>query len=93
MSARAYVLIDAVEGKANEVLKILQRKAGVAFADCVEGQPDIVMMMEAEDNQELADLTIKALTSVENLTSNTQVLPVCSDVLNVQRRGARRRTS
>ena len=45
MSARAYVLITAVEGKAREVLRILQRKAGVALADCVEGRPDIVMVM------------------------------------------------
>ena len=79
MSARAYILIDAVEGKAHEVVRILRRKAGVAFADCVQGPPDIVMGVEAEDNQKLADLTIKALASVENQTEDSQVLPVCNE--------------
>jgi len=51
----------------------------------------MVMMMEADDNQKLADLTIKALTSVENLTEDTQVLPVCNGELSVRRAGARRR--
>jgi hypothetical protein len=83
MSARAYILIDAVEGKAHEVLMSLRGKPGVTFVDCVEGPPDIVMMAEAEDNQKLADLTIKALTSVENLTEDIQVLPVCNGELSV----------
>jgi hypothetical protein len=92
MSTRAYLLITAVEGKVYEVLKILRRKLGVAFVDCVEGPPDIVVRMEAEDNQKLADLTIKALTSVENLTDDSQVLPVCNEKLGLQRtRQGRRR--
>ena len=91
MSARAYILIDAVEGKAHEVLMSLRGKPGVTLVDCVEGPPDIVMMVEAEDNQKLADLTIKALTSIENLTNGAQVLPVCSEELNIQRQRVRQR--
>jgi len=76
MSTRAYILIDAVEGKAREVLKILHGKLGIALVDCVEGPPDIVVIAEAEDIQTLASLTIQALASIENLTSNIQCLPV-----------------
>ncbi len=85
MSTRAYVLIDSVEGKAPEVLTTLRGKPGITFVDCVEGSPDIIMMAEAEDTQTLAKLTIQALASIENLTNNTQILPVCSDISNMRR--------
>lgn len=88
MSARAYILIKTVDGKAHEVVRILRRRLGIVSVDCVEGSPDIVVRMEAEDNQKLADLTIKALTSVENLTDDSQVLPVRNDKLNMQRHRA-----
>ena len=76
MSARAYVLIDTAEGKAREVLMALRGKPSITVVDCVEGPPDIVVIAEAEDIQTLASLTIQALTSIENLTSNIQCLPV-----------------
>ena len=86
MNARTYVLIDAVAGKAPEVIRALRGRPGITLADCVEGPPDIVMMAEAEDNQALADLTIRALTSIDNLTNGIQLLPVCGEELNIQRR-------
>jgi hypothetical protein len=89
MSARAYILIDVVEGKAHEVVRILRRKLGITLVDCVEGPPDIVVMTEAQDNQTLADLTIRALTSIEHLTTDSQVLPVSSEELKRRRRGTR----
>ena len=89
MSARAYILIDAVEGKAHEVVRILRGNLGIALVDCVEGPPDIVMMMETDDNLKLADLTIRALTSIEHLTTDSQVLPVSSEELKRRRRGTR----
>ena len=88
MSARAYILIKTAEGKAHEIARILRRKLGVTFVDCVEGPPDVVAMIEADDNQKLADLAMKALTSVENLMEDSQVLPVCNDKLNMQRHRA-----
>ena len=93
ISRRAYVLIDSVEGKVHEGLMTLRGKPGITFVDYVEGPPDIIMMAEAEDNQTLANLTIKALISIENLTNDTQILPVCSDVSNVRRNRAQRVTS
>ena len=40
---------------------------------------------EAGNNQKLADLTIKVLTSIENLTDDTQVLPVRGDRVALRR--------
>ena len=78
MSARVYVLIDTVEGKAKQAAKILYGQPGITVVDCVEGPPDIVMMAEVEDQQALARLTVQALASVENLTTDIRFLPVSS---------------
>ena len=76
MSSRAYVLINVAEGKTCELRTALQRKPGITRVDCVDGPPDIVMIAEAEELHKLASLTIKALTSIEHLTSYIQCLPV-----------------
>ena len=91
MKARAYVLIKTVKGKGDEVSRILRGKPGVALLDCVAGPPDIVMVAEAENNQALANLTIQALASVEDLTEDTQVLPVCCTEAARQWRGLKLR--
>lgn len=76
MSARAYFLIEAAEGKALEASKELMGKPGIVLVDYVLGPPDIVMTVEADDAQKLADLTVQALASIEHLTSSIQCLPV-----------------
>jgi len=76
MSARAYVLLDAVDGKASEVAQTLKNKSGVRTVDVLEGSPDLVIVIQARTRQRLADLTNKALASVETMTDNWQLLPV-----------------
>ena len=78
MSARVYVMIDAVEGKAKKVAEILCGQPVITVVDCVEGPPDIVMMAEAEAQQAMAHLTVQALDTVENLTNDIRFLPVSS---------------
>jgi len=76
MSARAYVLLDAVEGKAYEVAQTLRNKSGVRTVDVLEGPPSLVMVIQARSRQKPAELTNRALVSVEAVTENLQVLPV-----------------
>jgi len=76
MSARAYVLLDAVEGKAHEVAQTLRNKPGVNMVDMLEGPPGLIVVMQARTRQRLAELTNKALASVETMTDNWQLLPV-----------------
>jgi hypothetical protein len=73
---KAYILIDVADGRANEILAMLQGQPSIAEIECVEGPPDIVMVVEADEAQKLAELTIKALTTVEHLTSSIRCLPV-----------------
>jgi len=44
-----------------------------------EGPPDIVMVVEAGGRRLLAELTIEALSSVENMTGDLQLLPVAAN--------------
>jgi len=76
MVARAYVLLDIVDGKSEHVAQALQGKPGVVIAEQIEGPPDIIMVAEASDLQHLAKLTIQAITSVETMIHGLRLLPV-----------------
>jgi len=75
MSARVYALLDIMESKSEQVVRALQGKAGVKMVDALEGLPNIIMMVQARDRQQLAELTIQALASAETVTEGVQLLP------------------
>jgi hypothetical protein len=75
MGARAYVLLDIVDGKSEQVAKALQVKPGVMIADLLEGPPDVMVVLEAFERLTLAELTIQALTSVETAIKSVHSLP------------------
>ena len=70
MSERAYVLIDAVEGKASEILTALYDSPGIIAADYIEGPPDIVLVIEADDRLKLAIRVNNILHSIESITED-----------------------
>jgi hypothetical protein len=65
-----------IEGKAHEAAQTLRNKPGVRTVDMLEGSPSLVIAIQARIRQRLADLTNKALASVETMTDNWQLLPV-----------------
>ena len=75
MSPRVYVLLDVIAGKSGRVTQTLRSKPGVILADELEDQSKAIMVVQASDQQELAELTIKALDSVESMTDGLQILP------------------
>jgi hypothetical protein len=76
MIDRVYVLLDVKEDKFDQALLILRGKTGVRMLDVLEGRPNVIMMIQAHDRQLLAKLAIEALTSVESMTEDHQLLPV-----------------
>ena len=76
MSARVYAILDILDGQSDEVIWRLRGKPGILIADLVEGSPDVLMAVEAPDHEELAELTMQALSSVEDWPDNVQLLPV-----------------
>lgn len=75
MCYRVYVLLDIVDGKAEKAARFLRESPGVVMADALEGPPDVIMIIEAGELQQLAKLTNQALVSVESMTENACVLP------------------
>ncbi len=75
MKDRAYILLDILNGKAEQVAQSLKRNKGVVSVDVLEGPPDIIIILEASGRQKLAELTIQALASVESVTENMKLLP------------------
>ncbi len=51
-------------------------KPGVVTADLLQGPPDVLMAVEANDERNLAEFTVKALASVEKFTEELSLLPV-----------------
>jgi hypothetical protein len=80
MSARAYVLLDITNGKSSQAVEDLRDKPGVLIADLLDGPPDVILVVEAPERQKLADLTNRALASVETVTEDICLLPVQDDL-------------
>jgi hypothetical protein len=82
MSDRAYILLDIADGKAEQVTKVLRESRGVVMADALEGPPDVIIVMEASERQQLAELTIRVLASVETMTERVCLLPTRNKTVN-----------
>jgi len=75
MGDRVYILLDIAYGKAEQVAQVLQESPGVVMADVVEGPPEVIVVMEAAEQERLVKLTIQALASVESMTEHVCLLP------------------
>lgn len=72
---RVYVLFDVKPDMLIKVLQVLVHKAGVIMADILAEQPAVLIVVQARSRRKLADLTIKAIASVENITEGMQLMP------------------
>ena len=60
MSERAYVVINAVEGKVPEILTILNNSPGIIMAAHVDGPSDVIIVAEADNRLKLARMVNEA---------------------------------
>jgi len=77
---RAYVIIDVQKDMTERVALTLSSRDGVILVDIIEDKPDIIMVVQAKNRQQLAELTIKAVTSVESFTEGLQLMPARSNI-------------
>ncbi len=75
MKDKVYILLDVMDGKAEQVIQVLQEIPGVLMVDALEGSPDVIVLIEAPEREQLAKWTIDALASVEMLTEQVRLLP------------------
>ncbi len=74
MNARAYMLLDILEGKTADAMQILKNIGGVVIADTLEGHPNILVMLEAADRQTLVELMMPVLDSIDRITEDVHLL-------------------
>ena len=74
MGNRVYILLDAIDDKADQVAETLLVREGVKMVDMLEGRPNVITMIQARNRSQLAKLTNKALASVESMTDGWQLL-------------------
>lgn len=75
MVMRTYLLLDVLGGTADQVVQNLLGKPGVAFVDRLDGPPDVIMMIQAENRLKLAEVANQALGVIESMAKGIRVLP------------------
>ncbi|MFC2038155.1 hypothetical protein ACFLUG_00070 [Chloroflexota bacterium] len=79
MSDKVYVLLDVTEWKTEQVVEKLRSIAGVRIVDLIEGNPNVIVLIEAPDRQTLAETTMQVISSAENMIQDLKLLPVCNE--------------
>ena len=75
MSDRVYLLLDVMDGKADQVAEKLRHIAGIRIVDVLEGQPEVIAVVEAHERHRLAEITMRAISSVETMIEDLKLLP------------------
>ena len=71
---KAYVLLFIVEGKSEQAVRVLWDMPGVAIVDCLEGNPNLLVILEAPDRLALAELMMPVLAAVDSITEDLRLL-------------------
>ena len=77
--ARAYVKISVAAGREREVRDTLRKRPEVASADLTSGDQDIIALVRADSFDELLDLTLNQLRTIEGVTGTVTNLVVDKD--------------
>ncbi len=77
--ARAYVKINAAAGKERAVRDALMERAEVHSADLTSGDQDIIALVCSDSFDELLDLTLNQLRTIDGVTGTVTNLIIDKD--------------
>ncbi len=77
--ARAYVKINAEAGKEKAVRDALLARQEVKSADLTSGDQDIIALVESDSFDELLDLTLNRLRTIDGVTGTVTNLIIDRD--------------
>jgi DNA-binding Lrp family transcriptional regulator len=77
--ARAYVKINAAAGKERAVRDALLRRPEVRSADLTSGDQDIIALVCSDSFDELLDLTLNQLRTIDGVTGTVTNLIIDKD--------------
>lgn len=73
-NARAYILLEISDGRSEQVVRNLRGKPGIVSADPLDGRPDVILVVEGSDRQELAEYIMPILATIDNVTEDVRLL-------------------
>jgi hypothetical protein len=74
MNSRVYMLLDILENKSTHAMQILQTLKGVIAADMLEGHPNLLVIIEAGDRQNLVEKMMPVLDSLDRVAEDVHFL-------------------
>jgi len=88
------MLLDIVDRSCEYAVQMLRSRAEVMVADRLEGYPNIITVVEAEDRQSLAEAIMPVLGCIDGITEylrllvtrDTRISPVLSTSSNLKPR-------
>jgi len=88
MNDKVYILLDIVDGNTERVVQVMRETPGVVMVEELEGPPpDVILVMEASERQQLAKVTIQALALVGTMAERIQLLPINKNVSSPAKAG------
>jgi hypothetical protein len=67
-------LLDITNGSSEYAIKTLRGLAGVVFADRLEGNPDVIAMVQAPTRKRLAEALMPIIGGVNTITEDFRLL-------------------
>ena len=74
MNSRVYMLLDILENKSAHAMQMLQTLKGVIATDMLEGHPNLLVIVEANDRQNLVDKMMPVLDSLDRMAEDVHLL-------------------
>jgi hypothetical protein len=84
-TSRAYVRVKTRQGCPETLFSNIARNSGVVVADVIEGQSDVILVLEASNREELANTVMDALAALEPMTEDVELLPVRAKVNSIRK--------
>lgn len=72
--SRIYVLLSVTPGNVEYAAQLFRNISGVTTVEALEGNPNLLLMIEAKDRLHLADILIKALSSPGDIIEDLDLL-------------------
>ena len=72
--ARIYVLLSITAGEKEHAAVQIRKVPGVRMVDLLEGNPNLLLMLEASDRYKLADSLMKALSAPGDIIEDLRLL-------------------
>jgi len=76
MTVNAYILIEAEGGKAGNACMTIRKIPNVKKADAVTGMYDIIVLVEAENLEDLGELVVSKIQTIDGVRKTQTAIVV-----------------